>query len=245
MPSALATKLQIRGGQTVWVVNAPDKYLEMLQPLPEGAQLVMTGPADVVHLFARDSGELARHAPAVFAGLKPGGMLWASYPKGGSGIQTDLNRDTGWSIITNAGWEGVRQIAIDKVWSAVRFKVAEKRSEEDAIERHFVGDRAAMRPIYERIAAAAQELGSDVEVGVRDAYIALRRNKQFAVVKTGVKPVRLELGLRLPGHVLTGRLVEAGRNFGAESATHKVVLDTMDAVDDEVTMWLAEAYRAA
>jgi hypothetical protein len=34
----------------------------------------------------------------------------------------DFNRDTGWSVIRDAGFDSVRQVAIDEDWSALRFR---------------------------------------------------------------------------------------------------------------------------
>jgi hypothetical protein len=36
-------------------------------------------------------------------------------------MESYLNRDTGWQIVTAAGYRGVFQIAVDETWSAVRF----------------------------------------------------------------------------------------------------------------------------
>jgi hypothetical protein len=48
------------------------------------------------------------------------------YPKGTSKRYTcDFNRDSGWEVIRNAGFDSVRQIAIDEDWSALRFRRVE------------------------------------------------------------------------------------------------------------------------
>ncbi|MEL6635310.1 MAG: hypothetical protein AAFW73_19430 [Bacteroidota bacterium] len=49
-----------------------------------------------------------------------------AYPKGSSKNYTcDFNRDTGWQVLGNLGWEGVRMVAIDTDWSALRFRRVE------------------------------------------------------------------------------------------------------------------------
>ncbi len=52
-------------------------------------------------------------------------MLWISYPERRSKVLTDLTRDVGWQSVTDAGFEGVAQVAIDETWSATRFRPAE------------------------------------------------------------------------------------------------------------------------
>ena len=53
-------------------------------------------------------------------------VVWFAYPKGTSKRYTcDFNRDTGWQVLGAAGFEAVRQVAIDEDWSALRFRRAE------------------------------------------------------------------------------------------------------------------------
>jgi hypothetical protein len=61
----------------------------------------------------------------VLPSLHERGKLWVAYPKTTSKIATTLNRDCSWSCITRSGYEGVRQIALDHVWTALRFKKSE------------------------------------------------------------------------------------------------------------------------
>jgi hypothetical protein len=41
-------------------------------------------------------------------------------------VKTDVNRDKLWKMIEPIGWQPVRQIALDEVWSAMSFKPVEK-----------------------------------------------------------------------------------------------------------------------
>ena len=54
--------------------------------------------------------------------LQPAAKLWIGYPKLTSKIASDLNRDANWDFISKAGYEGVRSVALDNVWSAIWFK---------------------------------------------------------------------------------------------------------------------------
>ena len=243
--SFLAKKLQIKAGMSLLALNAPAGYLAMIEPLPAGATIATAGagPFDAVHCFARNSTELERYAPAALAALKPDGMLWFAYPKGASGVPTDLSRERGWDAVTAHGWEGVRQIAVDDVWSAVRFRPNAQRGSDELLEHHFTGPRAALRPVYDRLLSALNALGDDVAVGVRDTYVAFARRKQFAVFKSRARPVQAELGLRLPGVDVSPRLAQAGKSLGSESATHVVVLTRPEDIDSDVLEWLRRAYE--
>ncbi len=112
-----AVKLGIRPGHTVYPINAPGDYAELVGGLPEGATVVTGTPADVVHAFARTRTELAEYGRAAVTACRPGGLVWISYPKGGaSELKRDLLRDA------VPGWQTVTQVAIDDLWSALRYR---------------------------------------------------------------------------------------------------------------------------
>jgi len=48
-------------------------------------------------------------------------LAWIAYPKAGQ-IGTDLNRDSLAAAAREQGVRPVRQVAIDEVWSALRFR---------------------------------------------------------------------------------------------------------------------------
>lgn len=125
--SPLVKRLQVKPGQRMVVINPPAGYLDVLGPLPPDVELAETpdGTFDFVQLFVRNVAELERDAPTAIGALKRDGLLWISYPKRSSKVPTDLTRDVGWAAIARAGLEGVAQVAIDDVWSALRFRPTE------------------------------------------------------------------------------------------------------------------------
>jgi hypothetical protein len=130
--SALAKKLKLKSEQRAAILNAPEGYLEQLRPLPDGVELLdhVEGQVDWAQLFVRNKAELERTAPAVIASLKPESLLWISFPKGTSKIQTDLTRDKGWDSLQQAGLKWIILVSVNDTWSAfaVRpYKLGEKR----------------------------------------------------------------------------------------------------------------------
>ena len=123
--TTLAKKLGIKPGYRLLIVNAPEGYLQMAGPLPEGVT-VATAPGgqtfDVVQVFVRDKSDIDSYGPQALNAAKPGGLVWFTYPKKTSGVKTDVNRDTGWDALTSAGWTTVAQVSIDDTWSAGRFR---------------------------------------------------------------------------------------------------------------------------
>jgi len=121
----LNKKLLIKAGYTVGIFNRPKGYEKLVEPLPVGAmQGSGIGPFDCVVCFTGSKAEVDILAPFAIKALKPGGVLWLCYPKGTSGVKTDINRDKGWDTLKTAGWEGVAQVAIDEKWTGTRFRPA-------------------------------------------------------------------------------------------------------------------------
>ena len=120
MPTAsLANKMKLKPGQRAAVVNAPAGYLDELDP-PAGVEVAtrLAGKFDWLQLFVKNKAELDKLGPRAAAALNPDGLLWISFPKGTSKIQTDLTRDKGWDAIKAADLKWINLIAVNADWSA-------------------------------------------------------------------------------------------------------------------------------
>jgi hypothetical protein len=134
---------------------------------------------------------------------------------------------------------GVKQ---NSQW-AIAFAAAEaagwvQPSVEEYIDGQFTGTRAGLRPVFDAVRAAAQGLGDDVTVEGRGTIVPFVRARQFAV--TAATAARLDLGLRFVDPPASERLQPA---TAPGQATHKIVLTTVDDVDDEVRALLRTAYE--
>ena len=63
------------------------------------------------------------------------------------------------------------------------------------IDSQYTGAKAALRPIYDKFAAAIEGLGDDVTVEGRGGYTPFVRGRQFAAVAAATRD-RVDLGLR-------------------------------------------------
>ena len=81
-----------------------------------------TRKIDFALVFAVNENQLNGILHDIMPALKHDSKLWVAYPKITSKITTDLNRDCSWNKLTTAGFEGIRQVTLDHVWSATRFK---------------------------------------------------------------------------------------------------------------------------
>jgi hypothetical protein len=70
-------------------------------------------------VFARDASSLRNVLDANKDALSRPGAFWVAYPKAN---RADINRDTLWPIVAEYGMRPVTQVAVDDVWSALRFR---------------------------------------------------------------------------------------------------------------------------
>lgn len=119
----LAQKLGLKPGMTVAALNAPRNYRKLLRPLPAGAKILPTlgRLAPFIHFFSKRRAELARRFPSFARALTPDGTLWISWPKGTSGVATDLTEDVVRTIGLATGLVDVKVCAVDDVWSGLKF----------------------------------------------------------------------------------------------------------------------------
>ena len=119
---------------------------------------------------------------------------------------------------------------------------AGESSGDDLVNAQYMGDKAALRPIYDSLIAAVGKFGGDVEISPKKTYVSLRRNKQFAIVQASTT-ARVDVGINLKGVKPAGRL-EASGSFNS-MVSHRVRLDSVKDVDQELIGWLESAYDGA
>lgn len=113
---------------------------------------------------------------------------------------------------------------------------------DEVVAAQFAGDKAALRPIYDRLLAELKRFGADVEVAPKKSYVSIRRKKQFAILQPSTK-TRFDVGLNLKGVAPKGRLEAAG-SFNS-MCSHRVRLERVAEIDKELVGWLRAAYDAA
>jgi hypothetical protein len=119
----LVAKLGLKPGETLAVVGAPEHYRVLVEPLPEGAQVVdgLAAGARVLHLFVTDTADLARRLDAVVKATEPGCALWISWPKKASPRFVDLTEDGVRKLVLPTGLVDVKVAAVDQDWSGLKF----------------------------------------------------------------------------------------------------------------------------
>ena len=115
--SPLAKKMKLKSGLKASVINAPENYMDELRH-DAAISPTLNGKFDWIQIFVRNKAELEALAPKVVKALKPESMLWISFPKGTSKIQSDLTRDQGWEVLRDLDLKWINLVSVNGTWSA-------------------------------------------------------------------------------------------------------------------------------
>ncbi|HJT88732.1 MAG TPA: hypothetical protein VJ732_12770 [Bryobacteraceae bacterium] len=122
-------KLNLKDQEQILVLNAPESFereiaeLRGIRVLRSAAGLDQTGFALA---FVTQQPEVDAAARTVAKKTKGDAVVWFAYPKGTSKkYKSGINRDGGWQVLGDHGFEPVRMVAIDEDWSALRFRRVE------------------------------------------------------------------------------------------------------------------------
>ena len=130
---SVAQKLLIKPNTSLWL-SEPDQRARM-EPLPDGVEMRrQMADATTAVVFAPDSASLRMVLDEHRDHLTKPAAFWVAYPKGN---RTDINRDSLWPILADYGMRPITQVAVDDVWSALRFRPLKKG------EEHFTVGRAS------------------------------------------------------------------------------------------------------
>jgi hypothetical protein len=111
---------------------------------------------------------------------------------------------------------------------------------EDVLNGIYVGAKASLRPIHDKLMAAIEQFGP-FEIAPKKGYVSLRRGKQFAMIGPATN-TRVEVGLNMKGVDATERL--AAMPAGS-MCNYKVKVADIAEVDDELVAWVRRAYDSA
>lgn len=125
----LFKKLNLKEQREILVLNSPAEFESELSVL--AGVTVFRKPTEIKKIgfamaFVTKQAELEKAVASMSSRLEGDGVVWVAYPKTTSRKYTcEFNRDSGWAALGEAGFEPVRQVAIDENWSALRFRRVE------------------------------------------------------------------------------------------------------------------------
>lgn len=132
MPSqSLLEKLQLNEEKNLLIQGLPssiEKQFIKLSFSKNLTPLLKKRKIDFALVFAVSQRQLIGILKDIVPVLQEDAKLWIAYPKLTSKIASDLSRDKSWDFVSDHGFEAVRLIALDNVWTAARFKKPEVES---------------------------------------------------------------------------------------------------------------------
>ena len=114
-------------------------------------------------------------------------------------------------------------------------------NQDDLIVKQYQG-KEHLKPLYDKLMENIQQFGNDIEIAPKNAYVSLRRKKQFAILKPATK-TRFEIGIILKGQAPKGKL-EAISTANA-MCSHRINIAGINEIDKEVIGWIRKAYDNA
>ena len=117
-PRPLLQKLGFVPGRRSLILHLPSPLTAAFAQATDATAM----PPDWLIGFARDQDTLAQVAATLIPAYPSGGHLWFAYPKISGGLPTDITRDRGWAAVSGQGLLPVTQVALDAIWSALRFR---------------------------------------------------------------------------------------------------------------------------
>lgn len=117
---------------------------------------------------------------------------------------------------------------------------ASGQSAEQVLDGLYVGPKAELRPIHDKLLAAMRKFG-EFEEAPKKTYVSYRRKKQFAMIGPATN-TRVEVGLNMKGIRATDRLQELP---AGQMCNYKVKLTDPKEVDAELIAWIETAFDSA
>ena len=119
-------KLNLKEQKQILVLNSPASFepeLKALRGVTVARDLKSVGQIEFSLAFVTQQKEVDTLAKAIAKKAQGDAVVWFAYPKGSSKkYKSEINRDNGWQVLGDAGFEPVRMVAIDEDFSAVRFR---------------------------------------------------------------------------------------------------------------------------
>lgn len=121
-------KLQLKDEKNLLIQGIPsnvEKQFVKISFAKNVTPLLKIRKIDFALVFAISHKQLNDILREIVPALHDDAKLWIAYPKVSSKIVSDLSRDCNWKCIAQLGFESVRLVTLDSIWSAMRFKKAD------------------------------------------------------------------------------------------------------------------------
>ena len=123
----LLNKLNYKKYSRIAVINSGKTFLKSisneLKNVMTDSEIDQRFAYDFMLIFVKTVKDVEYYSPLALHNLTADGVLWFCYPKKNSKeYSSDLERDRGWKSLNDSGFYGIRMVAVDENWSAMRFR---------------------------------------------------------------------------------------------------------------------------
>jgi hypothetical protein len=126
----LITRLNHKPSTAVYILNHPAEFTDELRQIEANASVKYTTETaehiEFVLVFVKSQQEIDESILRLKDKLIGDAILWYAFPKKSSKkYKVEISRDNGWDKLNKENFVGVRAVAIDADWSALRFRRVE------------------------------------------------------------------------------------------------------------------------
>ena len=109
----------------MWLKNPPEQYLKMISPIPEDVVFLkrLSARLDLGHVFCGSKSNLEKVIAQVLPRMEPDGVIWVSWPKKASKVETDITEDTVREVALPMGLVDIKVCAVDEIWSGLKLVI--------------------------------------------------------------------------------------------------------------------------
>jgi len=124
----LAKKLGLKSGFKVSFINAPTDYFSYFSNLPKDLIEITDNSQkkDFIHFFTKSAEQLNEIINHLKEEIEQNGIIWISWPKKASKIETDLNGNIVREIGLKSGLVDIKVCAVNEIWSGLKFVIPVK-----------------------------------------------------------------------------------------------------------------------
>lgn len=123
----LAKKLGIKDGNVIALFHQPAHYFELFTDMPKVK--ISTSEKEkknFIHYFVKEAKQLHKDINKLKGQIEQNGIIWVSWPKKASKVETDITEDVVRNLALQNGLVDIKVCAVDEVWSGLKLVIPVK-----------------------------------------------------------------------------------------------------------------------
>jgi hypothetical protein len=122
----LAKKLGIKEGFKIALHNQPENYFKLFADFPNVKIVSGKSTVDFIHYFVKEQKQLLKDITKLRNQIEQNGMIWISWPKKSSKVETDITEDVIRNLALKNGLVDIKVCAVDETWSGLKLVIPVK-----------------------------------------------------------------------------------------------------------------------